>query len=359
MKNFKIPGKIVAIILLAILVAIGIIKVPYFVNTNKLRDMGYTDEQISCIYDKKLTNTILNNNYYSEYLAREITKDSFNEKYIKLYTITDYLDDTYFELYEKLKTDKGYTDEELETLYANLNYVFLRPLLIFDKLEDLDTYIEDSKKHSDNTLSYYKFSNDYLHKYQNLTEIEDKSSIEAFVSVKTTLGEYEPEKMVEIPSMHAISGLKLQSVALDAFTKLCNALRENDSAIYAVSAYKDYAYYDELYQSVSGRYGYKGDDYVFSQVVYPGCGDAQTGLSVEVVASENESVDHFTETKAYAWLVEHAYEYGFIFRYPEGKEELTGMSAKYNYLRYVGVDLATKLHDTNMCFEEYYYMYIK
>lgn len=337
----KINGRFVALLAAIILVALSIYKIPHFINTNKLSALGYDDEAISAIYKKGLRSTILKNEYYSIYLNDEVKKDDFNAKYIKLYTLTDELNEDYFNLYEKLKTNKGYNDEELETLYSNLNYVSLRPLLIFDKLESLDDYIDDCLAHPDNTESNFVLSGDYLHPYENVTEIEDKSAIDAFVSVKTTLGEYEPEKLVNLSTYNAISGNKLQSTALSAFEEMSDAIRETGHPIYARAAYISYAEQKELHTDNNKQ-------------IKEGFSDAQTGLAVYVVETGKESTA-FKDTEAYKWLIENSYKYGFILRYPEGKEEFTGHSASYDYFRYVGKDLAKEIHDSGLSFDEYYY----
>ena len=66
----------------------------------------------------------------------------------------------------------------------------------------------------------------------------------------------------------------------------------------------------------------------------------------------------FENTKEFAWLKEHAHEYGYILRYTKGKEDITGYTYEPWHYRYVGVDIATKIHDENLTFEEYYVLYM-
>ena len=60
-----------------------------------------------------------------------------------------------------------------------------------------------------------------------------------------------------------------------------------------------------------------------------------------------------SEADGYEWLYEHAHEYGFVLRYPEGKEEITGEQYNDGIFRYVGVPHATAMHNLEMCYEEY------
>ena len=55
----------------------------------------------------------------------------------------------------------------------------------------------------------------------------------------------------------------------------------------------------------------------------------------------------------YPWLQEHSYEYGFIFRYPEDKQDLTGVAEEVWHYRYVGKEAAQTIHDQGICLEEY------
>lgn len=346
-KVRKLNGKSIALLAFIIMLATSIYKVPHFINTNKLESMGYSSEAISSIYSRGLRKTILKNDYYSDYLNSEIVKDNFNEKYLRLYLIADYLDDSYFDLYENLKAKKGYSDEELEQLYASLKIYDLSPLIVFEKLDSIEDYVNDCLNH-ENSATSFKVSGDYLKPYENYKTVADPSLIDTYVSVKSYIGEYEPSKLVEIDSLHAVPNVLLESRAQDAFTNMCLAIRAEDidMRIYATRGYVSYETQKNLFT----------DD---SDYVKAGFCDDQTGLAVRVVATENATASAFKDCKVYSWLLEHAHEYGFIQRYPEGKEALTGHSFESNYFRYVGVDLATKIHDSGMCFDEYYANYIK
>lgn len=81
----------------------------------------------------------------------------------------------------------------------------------------------------------------------------------------------------------------------------------------------------------------------------PGHSEHQTGLAVDLFGSE----------EARKWMEEHCWEYGFIVRYPEGKEEFTGIAYEYWHFRYVGTELALELKELGMCMEEYMQMLTK
>ena len=61
----------------------------------------------------------------------------------------------------------------------------------------------------------------------------------------------------------------------------------------------------------------------------------------------------------YEWLKDNAYKYGFILRYPEGKENITGFAFESWHYRYVGKDIAKIIYDNDLTYEEYYAYYIE
>lgn len=87
----------------------------------------------------------------------------------------------------------------------------------------------------------------------------------------------------------------------------------------------------------------------------PGHSEFQTGLAVEfyVAGTDPRVENHFEETPQAQWLYRNAYKYGFILRYPEGSENITGYRANAEIFRYVGTDLATKIAESGLVLEEY------
>lgn len=85
-----------------------------------------------------------------------------------------------------------------------------------------------------------------------------------------------------------------------------------------------------------------------------GYSEHETGLAVDIVSENNQRLDDTQElTAENKWLQEHCYEYGFILRYPKGKESVTGYSYESWHFRYVGRDAAKEIHDRGITLEEY------
>ena len=105
------------------------------------------------------------------------------------------------------------------------------------------------------------------------------------------------------------------------------------------SGYRSYHRQEEVYaQSEPGK------------AQTPGASEHQTGLAFDVTT---ETPNGFESTPQYAWLSQHAHEYGFIQRYPANKADITGISYEPWHYRYVGEEVATQIHKTGMTLEEF------
>ena len=93
---------------------------------------------------------------------------------------------------------------------------------------------------------------------------------------------------------------------------------------------------------------------VLSYSAYPGTSEHQTGLCVDFITSTMSDLDiTFANTPAFAWLSNNAYRFGFILRYPEGKENITGYTYEPWHYRFVGREVATDIHFGKITLEEY------
>ena len=87
----------------------------------------------------------------------------------------------------------------------------------------------------------------------------------------------------------------------------------------------------------------------------PGKSEHQTGLCVDFTTKSIGGVvdDNFETTAVFSWLKNNAWKYGFILRYAEDKEEITGYTYESWHYRFVGVEKASIIHQTGICYEEY------
>lgn len=115
------------------------------------------------------------------------------------------------------------------------------------------------------------------------------------------------------------------------------------------SGYRSYSTQQSLYNKYVRRDGAAAADRYSAR---PGYSEHQTGLAFDIIkagmTSDQPTLD------SWAWLAEHAHEYGFILRYPDGKESVTGYQSEPWHYRYVGVENAQKIHATGLTLEEYF-----
>ena len=127
------------------------------------------------------------------------------------------------------------------------------------------------------------------------------------------------------------------------------------------SSYRPYAKQKELYWRQVDKWKSKYSDPVELQtkagevVKRPGYSEHNTGLAVDLYGSGDTSLSpSFANTAAYKWLMEHCADYGFILRFPKGKEAITGVIYEAWHFRYVGdPDVAHRIMDAGLCLEEY------
>ncbi len=164
---------------------------------------------------------------------------------------------------------------------------------------------------------------------------------------------YLPKNLVKLPNKYSTGNLmQLQAPAEAAFRALVDAARKDGHWIHNRSGFRTEAVQRMLYtQNVEQH----GEEATFQKSARPGHSEHQTGLAVDV----NRVHRDFSHTKTYAWLQEHAHRYGFILRYPKGRESITGYEYEPWHYRYVGVEAATFIHQNQLTLEEYYQLYIQ
>lgn len=137
------------------------------------------------------------------------------------------------------------------------------------------------------------------------------------------------------------------SEALMAFYELrAQMQREGLDIGLDYSGFRSYAYQSALYDGYVETYGQKSAD-TFS--ARPGFSEHQTGLAFDLKHESGELVTGEAET---TWLLEHAADHGFIVRYLEGKEDITGYMAEPWHIRYIGEE-AQAIMESGLCLEEY------
>lgn len=164
-----------------------------------------------------------------------------------------------------------------------------------------------------------------------------------------------PETLVLPNVRFATPGLIEKNLLVDkaayALESLFAAANKSQIKLFAVSGYRSYSRQKEIYRSNVLRLGEDAANKISAK---PGESEHQTGLAIDVSCLDVglRLVERFSKTKEGLWLKENAHHYGFIVRYPKGKESLTGYIYEPWHLRYVGKELAQYLYEQNFCLEE-------
>ncbi len=168
------------------------------------------------------------------------------------------------------------------------------------------------------------------------------------------------------------SSVKLFPVAINALEKMLSAAAEEGLENYLLEeGYRTMAAQTESYQKEAAKYEnrYSGNaliDRVTQSVNYPGTSEYQSGLSFRITRWHKDdsafNSEKFETTAHSDWLLEHSWEYGFVFRFPvlgypnetvTDKSFKTGETKKLRIFRYVGIENAAVMHLKNFCMEEY------
>lgn len=142
-------------------------------------------------------------------------------------------------------------------------------------------------------------------------------------------------------------------VARAAFEKMATAAKAEGIELVAFSGYRSYEYQTTLYERYVAKDSKDAADRYSAR---PGYSEHQSGLAFDIGEKGREDLwltSAFGETKAGQWLVNNAHKYGFILRYPEGKEDITGFMYESWHFRYLEGDLATKVYEAGVTLEEY------
>jgi D-alanyl-D-alanine carboxypeptidase len=145
-------------------------------------------------------------------------------------------------------------------------------------------------------------------------------------------------------------GLSIE--ANNAFNKMRGeANRVYNITIVAFSTFRSYDEQEILRQQYEKIDGKDAENYSAK----PGTSEHQTGLAFDIggIDRNKDLQESFNNTEEAIWLAQNAYKYGFILRYPAGKEKITGKQYESWHYRYVGVEHAKRIYEQNLTLEEY------
>ena len=300
---------LIGIILVIILIVVGICLYKHFSSTEyKLGKIGYNEKEITTLLksDKKVLNKALENDY---------------DKYLIPLTKQKYFLWKNFDKYEK----------EIKKRLEKSNKLDYKDIITKVNVKrNYDYYTHTEKTNMD------KGNAILVNKYYSLPD------------------KYKPENIVDVSNWYSYGNLKLNKEAYEAFKKMFNDAKKEDITLIINSGSRTYESQKETYDQYKTWYD---EEYADGIAARPDFSEHQTGLALDII-TYNTSGKDFENTDAFKWLQKNAHKYGFILRYPKDKEDITGYSYESWHYRYLGKDLATKVKNSGLTYDEYYAYYL-
>ncbi len=317
----------------------------------ELRNKGsYNAHVISYFYDE-LKKALSSNRKENEAVKKIDQENSFN---IGFHT---FLSKIIEELNSKRK--EPLTKEEIDLLIDNIfrdypeliakiKYNFLNNLATENLYSELSAII-------DNQIKMGNLMNKSKREGLNPFNFPD---IDILVNKENPLpDDYEASNIIEINNPYyspLIPGTKLtiSSLVNDAFQFLKEDVKKQGYELWIDSGYRTREYQEIILQNYIKEMG----NAAYDKVALPGTSEHESGLAIDCgIVIDGEYIDELPENAPITkWIHENCYKYGFILRYPKGKEEITGYKYEPWHLRYVGPKLAKYLTENDLTLDEYY-----
>lgn len=296
------------IIVALIIAIISIINYVKLINSNpyKLEKLGYDKTQVETILKLK------------ENYIEDIFKKKFNKN------IPNFIKQKYF-------------------LYKNL-----------------DEYLEYYKENRDEKLSYIvslvnvRANHEWYDEDVTTKSDLSKGNLVLVNKFNQLSSDYTPENVVAISNYYSYDGNSITEKVYEAYKNMWYAAKKEDLTLIVTSSYRDYETQEYLWNKYADT---NSEEYADSVSARAGFSEHQTGLALDIV-TYNTIMNDFENSDEFKWLQKNAHKYGFILRYPKDKTDLTGYDYESWHYRYVGVDVATAIHEKNITYDEYYAYYV-
>ncbi len=266
----------------------------------------------------------------------------------------------------------GYKEDEVKTIKDKLNNGEIDNLMELKYDKNIVKFMNEKYFIYKNLSKYLEYKKDNkLESYTNIvTIINTEANIDWFDNTKETdiskkelmlvnrlyglSKDYEPDDIIDVPSQYAYTGVKISNSIMDNIVALIDAASDEGYTFVLADGYRSYSEQESIFERYKNAYGYSEADRIAARA---GHSEYQTGISFTIVPLYKE-YDKPKESLEYKWLSDNAYRYGFIFRFPEDKTDITGFEASTWRLRYVGSEAANIIKSENICFEEYYAYFV-
>ena len=190
------------------------------------------------------------------------------------------------------------------------------------------------------------------------TPIDDEEYLLMLTNPWVPLPEGFKPRTTPIPAGYgAWANMHFATIGFDDLIQMMDDAKKDGIKLILVSSTRTMAEQQSLFDNKVNRVMAANPDYTRKQaeieaataVAIPGTSEHQLGLAVDF----NTTDDNFRYSEEFKWLQEHCYDYGFIYRYPDGKKDTTGIIPEPWHYRYVGKENAKKIKESGKVFEEY------
>jgi len=369
MKKNKLKKRnIIILIIILLVILVEIINPIKLYNKYLLSNLNYDEISVENILANGLKDEVLKIGY-NKTLDNVFKSSDFKSKNFSMYSQIDYYDFNNFTLIINTLIDKGYNVEDINNILKSADADSLNTFLDKEYIENVSNYLKydfSILKNIDRYFNYQKENNvDYElaviyvnigldNNFYEQTNIVTDFSLNMLVNRYNKLNsDFIPDNLETVPSEYSVGSQKLNAEALQAFLQMSKDCKNATGYKLLVrSGYRDYQSQEKTYNSYLQAYG---KTYAENYVAHPGYSEHQTGLAIDIKA---ESKDVFSSSKESKWVYLNAYKYGFILRYKEEYEKITGTKYESWHFRYVGNDIANYVYENNMPYEEYYIRFL-
>ena len=359
-KKLKVVGVVLGVFLAVFLF--------YSSQIHSLTELGYSKEasrRILFQFQKDYVLSVGEN----KTLNAAFESDDYNEKYLDQYSKIEYQNHEHLIRNINTLIKKGYSNDNISMILAHgsdsdvtefakrdkINYLEEFFSLPYAKLSNYDRYVDYSNEtgeDDDTTVLAVNLDMD-KENYEDPVIVTDFSTDMLVNKHRSLTKDFEPDDLVSIDEEYAADDTQAGSrIAVNAFIEMYKDAQKEGYDLVINSSYRSYQDQEEVCNTYRDLYG---DNYVTNYVAIPGFSEHQTGLSFDI-GSKDTNV--FAESDEYTWIQENAHKYGFIQRFPEEYEAVTGFRAEPWHYRYVGKKIASYIYENNISFEEYYALFL-
>lgn len=288
------------------------------------------------------------------------------------YGINKYKEYKYHQTNEYKLTISGYTVEEAKKIEKRLSEQNILNLINKKKNENILKFIDEKYFLEKNLERYNLYIEENSDKstsdiiaivnvgadkewYEEIKETDMTKNTSILVNKFHSINNYAPEDLENISLSYAYAGHTIRKEVNEAYLDMATQAKKEGFQLIVSSSFRSYEKQESIYKDF---YYSKGETYADAYAARAGHSEHQTGLALDIFTPSGTTTESFEKTEAYTWLINNAHKYGFILRYPKDKTYLTGYEYESWHYRYLGRDLATKVYNEGITFDEYYAYYL-